>query len=92
MTRAVLRDMADAQRAWLRRIATTASVGLLLYALYQALPRQASCPQPAHPKPGVGYACDPTGPAYHHPLLWLLVAAAALGVLVAVRSCLADDA
>jgi hypothetical protein len=92
MTRAALREMGDAQRAWLRRIATTASVALALFALFRALPRQASCPQPAHPKPGAGYACDPTGPTYHHPLLWLLVAAAALGVLVAVRRYLRDDA
>lgn len=46
-----------------------------------------------HSAPGsVGYACDPTGPSYHHPLLWLLLAGAGLGVLAAVPPYLADDA
>jgi hypothetical protein len=91
MIGAAVREMSDGQRRWLRRISTLASVAVLLLALYEALPKPASCPQPAHPKPGVGYACDPSGPSYHHPLLWLMVAASGVAVLIASRRLLADD-
>jgi hypothetical protein len=82
--------MIEEHRTLLRRIGTAASVALLLYALYGALPKSASCPQPSHPKPGVGYACDPTGPTYHHPVLWLLLAAVSVITLIAVRRLLGD--
>jgi hypothetical protein len=39
--------MGDAQRMWLRRVLTGASVAVLLYALYEALPRNPSCPPDA---------------------------------------------
>jgi hypothetical protein len=92
MIRTAFREMGEGQRTWLRRLSTTASVAVLLYALYEALPRNPSCPQPAHPKPGVGYACDPTGPTYHHPALSLLLAACSVIALIAVRRLLADEA
>ena len=82
--------MLDVRRRWLRRFGTAASVALLLYALYHTLPSNQSCPQPQHPKPGAGYACDPSGPSFHHPALWLVVAAASLLALVAVRRLLSD--
>ena len=93
MIRAAFREMGEGQRTWLRRVLTCGSVAVLLYALYEALPRNPSCPQPAHPKPGVvGYACDPSGPTYHHLALWLLLAACSVIALIAVRRLLADEA
>jgi hypothetical protein len=92
MARAAFSEMGHEQRTWLRRVLTCVSVAVLLGALYEALPGNPSCPQPAHPKPGVGYACDPTGPTYHHPALWLLLAACSVVALIAVRRLLADEA
>jgi hypothetical protein len=92
MTRTAPRAMDDGQRTWLRRLASVASVVVLVFALYQALPKQASCPQPEHPKPGVGYACDPSGQSYHHPAVWLSVAALSVATLIAVRRLLSDEA
>ena len=92
VARSLFSEIGETQRTWLRRLLTCASVALLLSALYEVLPRRPSCPQPANPKPGVGYACDPTGPTYHHPVLWLMLAACSVIALVAVRRLLADDA
>jgi hypothetical protein len=83
--------MHGVHRPWLRRIATTASVAIVLYALYRALPQKASCPPPAHPRPGAGYACDPSGPTYHHPLLWLTLAAISVLGLAAARRFLREQ-
>jgi hypothetical protein len=92
MTGAGFRELGEAHRTWLRRFATTASVAILLSGLYEALPRNPSCPQLPHPKPGVGYACDPSGPTYHHPAFWLSLAACAVVALILTRRFLADEA
>jgi hypothetical protein len=70
---------------------TTASVVALLYALYEALPRQASCPH-LHILDGVwGMPAARLGRPTTTRCCWLLVAAAALLVLVLVRRRLADE-
>lgn len=61
MARPALRDSSEARRTALRRVATAGSLAVLLLAIYEAWPRRASCPQPANPKAGVGYACDRLG-------------------------------
>jgi hypothetical protein len=91
MARAALRESSETHRTALRRFATAASIAILLLAIYEAWPRPASCPQPANPKPGVGWACDPTGPTYH-PALWLVIAAMSVVALVAVRRLLSEEA